>query len=203
MTTTSLRVTAIVSADVPIITVKRRARNAPHAYAGLLSGAYIAVRAIAVVITLTSVNQGMETPLLRITGVGGATIAIITINERSALTYPIGATVTHGADIAIITGQGSIHILTACLCIAAIGGARITVIAAKRDTRNTLAGNTGFYSRTHIIITAITVFITLAAFNRGVETPFFRIAGIGGTAIAIITINQSASHAHPIGTMIT
>ena len=54
MTTTSLRVTAIVSAGVPIITVKRRALDTSHAHAMLFPGTDIVIVTVTVRIAFTA-----------------------------------------------------------------------------------------------------------------------------------------------------
>ena len=141
----------------------------------------------------------METPFFGITGIDGAAIPIITGNRAPRLTYPVGATISCGADTAVIAGRGVIHMLTSCLRVTAIGSADIPVIAGNRGTCNTLVLCTaGLFAITDIVIRTVTVFIALTAGNRGMETAGQRIAGIGSAAIPIITVEGRFPLADPV-----
>ena len=104
MRTACLRIAAIGGADIAVITVKRSAVYAFASDTALLSITHSKITTVTVVITLTAGNLGMETPLLGITGISGATIAIITGDGASRLTCPTHTPVPCGADTPVITG---------------------------------------------------------------------------------------------------
>ena len=99
-----LGITTVIGTDVPVIAIKRGARDTFGGNAALRSRTYISIRAVAVTVAFTARNRRVETAILRVAGIGGAAIAIITGDGIPRLTYPIGATVPCGADTAVIAG---------------------------------------------------------------------------------------------------
>ena len=93
--------------------------------------------------------------------------------------------------------------LAASLRIASIIGADSSIITVKRCSRHALSINTGFFTAAHIVIRAVAVLITLAPGNRGVETAFLRIAGVGSTSVSIIAANGVTCLTHPVHTEVT
>ena len=103
--TSCLRVTTVIGADVSVIAIDR---GAGHALilriTGLGPRARIVIGAVAIVIALTPIDVGMETPFFGITGIDGAAIPVITGNGIPRLTYPIHTLVSRGADTPVIAG---------------------------------------------------------------------------------------------------
>jgi len=104
MLTASLRVAAIIGADIAIVAAYGGTRQTFSVHTLLFSGTHIMIRAVAVIITLTPNNRGMETTFLRVAGVGGTPIPIITADGVTSLTHPVHTEVTGGTYTAIVTG---------------------------------------------------------------------------------------------------
>ena len=104
MLTGSLRVATVIGADIAIVTVKRCSRHALSINTGFFSTAHIIIRAVAVIITLAPDNRGVETAFLRVAGVGGTSVSIITADGVSCLAQPVHTEVTSGTYTAIVTG---------------------------------------------------------------------------------------------------
>ena len=90
--------------------------------------------------------------------------------------------------------------LAASLLIAAVIGADIAIVAVKRCSRHALSINTGLFSAAYIVIGAVAVLIALAPDNRGMETAFLRVAGVGGTSVSIIAADGFTSLTEPVYT---
>ena len=93
--------------------------------------------------------------------------------------------------------------LTASLRVAAVIGTDIAIVTVKRCSRHALSINTGLFSTAHIVIRAVAVLIALAPNNRGVETAFLRVAGVGGAPISIIAANGVTCLTHPVHTEVS
>jgi len=88
--------------------------------------------------------------------------------------------------------------LTASLLIAAVIGTDIAIVTVKRCSRHALSINTGLFSTARIVIGAVAVLIALAPDNRGVETAFLWVAGVGGTSVSIVAADRFTSLTEPV-----
>jgi len=102
--TASLRIAAIIGADIAIITADGITRLTHSIHTLLFSGTYIVIGAVAVLIALAPDNRGVETAFLRVAGVGSTSVSIIAADRFTSLTEPVYTVVTSRAYIAIVTG---------------------------------------------------------------------------------------------------
>jgi hypothetical protein len=155
---------------------------------GLRTGTHVIIAAVTVCITLTAGDRGKNTSSSRIAGINRAAIPVITA-DGSSLTVLTNANIIFCTGIVVITGIAVTDVLTTFDSITPIIGTNISVVTFKRCPINTLVARTALYTITYIRINTISILVTLTTTDRGIHTTGQGIAGVGRTAVPVITGN--------------
>ena len=187
MLTAPCLITTIIGALVTIIAVER---GTSHTQAGLqitalLTGTHIIITAVAVLITLTAWDRGINTSGRRITGIYCTAIPVITGNGGSLAVFT-NTQVIFCTDIVVITGVSVIEVLAALDSVTTVIGTDVPVIAVKFCSRHTNATDTGLRPGTHVVIGTIAVLVTKTALYLCKHATGHRVTGVHRAAVPVI-----------------
>jgi len=180
-------VARIVGADVPIVTVNRRAGRALTVCAGVIQGARIAVVA-------STVNRFILTTFSGQAAIQGARIGVVAVRGSGVVALPFLAEVPGGANVAIVA-RGVVGLVVASQrLIAQVVGAHIAVVAVQGRAANALAFCTyvRFGAGATIVALKDVVFI---------NAPFQRVAQLVGASVAVIAVDRCAASADAAGAL--
>jgi hypothetical protein len=105
----------------------------------------------------------MDTTAFRLTGIGGAEVAIIAVEGSSFHTHPVRTLIPLRAHVCVFTGRGVIHIQASSLRVAEIIRTYVSIITLKRRPCHALHINAPLFPTAHIVIGTVTICITLTA----------------------------------------
>ncbi len=132
----------------------------------------------------------MNTPDLRVTGIGGTDVFVVTGQGRSGNTFARFTDIPHGTGIAIVTGAIGRRMQAAQVRVAHVGCTGIAVIAG--------LGHTGLTGTIHALVTqgaGISIIARSAIVD--VLTACLSVAGIVGAGNTIITIDGDTTGTLP------
>jgi hypothetical protein len=182
--TADFRVADVIRTDITVITDQGGSGNAPS------PGAFIHQRAgIAIITTFRIGSEG--TPGLRMAGIVGADIAVVTGQRSGRKTLALAALVTGGANIIVITGGVVDNEEAAIQGITRVIGTNVAVTACFGLSSETLPSST-------MVINSAGVLVVTLSLVGTVDTDAYFIAGIVSARIFIITIDRSSRRAETI-----
>jgi len=130
-------------------------------------------------------------PAVRIAQIGGALVVVVALEQGiTGQTLPVGACVPRGTGIAIVTRQVVRLEYATHVWIAEVIGAEVAVVLADLRFAGANRPHTG-------VVGGALVAVITGSFQRLPLAPSCRQAGIGGTRVAILTV-QGVSHAHSV-----
>jgi len=170
-------VAAIIGADVVVIAVRGQSTDARSLNALVNRGAGV------VVVTFNLIVQ-MDTSQPKVTEVVGAEILVIAIEQASGHTGTSVTVVIHGARNAVIARVIVGAELAASIGEAAIRGALVAIVARQLSAAGTLSQAAEILGRADIAVVA-------GGLVEQVQATRFRVAGVGGADVVVVTTGQS------------
>jgi len=130
----------------------------------------------------------MNATRIRVTGIGGANIVVVTVRGSATDALPPAADIICGASIAVVTGYIVGDILAASLRFTTIIGARVVIVAVKLARRLALPVHAEVTDGANIPVKAICIVVFVHAAD-------FRIAAIVSAEITVVAIRLPGTHA--------
>jgi len=174
-------VTGIGGAQVGVIALQFSAGSACSVRALVPDGAHIPV------IALKNVVHAPAARIL-VAAIIGTGITVIAIEEAGGNAPSPGTLVSRRARVGVAADCQVGHVRTPRLGQTAIIGALVSIVASKRSGEDATTQMTVVTHGAHVIIVARCLVDT-------VDTSLLGLAGIGGTHVVVITIEEAARHA--------